>query len=443
MQFLKPSLNVLKQFYGERDLNLKLLLSSQLQERDCLQLEPSERHAVTRTVYGVVRWRLLLHYFIQEVSDRKLNKIQARVLLLLEIGTYLLLFSTSYPDYAVVNEVVACAGGKTKSFVNALLRNILRRKTALLTTLPTLQNLEIKYAMPRLVVDRLQEISTNLEADLHYLNQEPQFHLRVNTRDMSMEQARILLLEKGIPFKELAHFQSFEIKEASTVIHQLIQSGPFYFQNTASQTISMLASRLAQRAVLDCCAAPGTKSVTLSLLNPQLTIYANDIHRGRAKLINEFSHRFALDNIHTIVSDILHPPLSHQLDHLDFILVDAPCTSMGTLRKNPDLKQNITPERIRINAQTQFQMMHALLPTITQAGTYILYSVCSFSHEETEGVMQRIFRELPGATRYETIDLTPFLTELGFSYKKETYGTYLLPSESLNNDLFYLSLLKL
>lgn len=443
MQFIKPSLKLLKQFYQQPELNLKLLLSNHLSTGENQNLSAVDRHAVTRTVYGVVRWQRLLHHIIQEVSDRKINKIQAPVLMLLEIGVYLLFLSTSYPDYAVVNEVVACAGGKTRGFVNALLRQLVRRKKELQHSLNQLNNPAIKYAFPDILLHELQHISLNIEEDLIYLNQEPLFHLRVNTHLKPFNEARESLQETGIDFKELPGFQSFQLKEAGAIKHTFLSSPYYYFQNTASQAIAQLASQFARGVVLDGCAAPGTKAVTLTLLNPTLTIYANDSHYGRAQLIQESACRFQLSNLYTLVADMLHPPFQKDTNPFDFILVDAPCTSCGTLRKNPDLKLKITPEKINANANTQFQILNSLLNVFTKPNGYILYSVCSFTYEETEGVMKRVFTQHPTLPNIEIIDISPFLQELGFHFKKDNHGCYLLPNDKLQNDLFYLSLLKI
>jgi 16S rRNA (cytosine967-C5)-methyltransferase len=432
MEFLKPSLNVLKRFYNDPGKNLKLLLSGELDK-----IKDYQKHqAITRTVYGVVRNHRLLEYLVQKISRRKLKKIQPDVLLLLKIGIYLLILSKSYPDYAVVNEVVKAAKGQTKSFVNALLRNITNNKTTIMNHLENIRELDITYSIPDVLIDNLKLISNQLEENLEYLNREPRFHIRVNQQNSSYIEAKQLLVDNKIDFKELEKFHSFEIKQGSQVINRLLSR--FYFQDTGSQMISIIASKFARKKVLDCCAAPGTKSVTLSLLNPQLTIYANDINPKRVKLLKNFRNQYDLTRINPVVSDIKR--ISFKKD-IDFIIVDAPCTSSGTLRKNPDLKIKINSDLVNKNAKNQYEIMESIT-SYFPGPVYILYSVCSFIKEETEGVMERLFDKLSLADRFEIIDLTLLLEEYGFLFKRESYGYYLLPSGTLNNDLFYISLLK-
>jgi 16S rRNA (cytosine967-C5)-methyltransferase len=433
MEFLKPSLNVLKRFYNDPGKNLKLLLSGELDK-----IEDYHKHqAITRTVYGVVRNHRLLEFLVQKISQRKLKKVQPDVLLLLKIGIYLLIFSKSYPDYAVVNEVVKAAKGQTKGFVNALLRNITTNKTFIMNYMENIRQLDIIYSIPEILIENLKLISNQLEQNLEYLNQEPRFHIRVNQKDYSYNEAKQILADNKIDTWELEKFHSFEIKQSGLVINLLLTKPLFYFQDTGAQMISIIASQFARKNVLDCCAAPGTKSVTLSLLNPQLTIYANDINPKRIKLLQDFQNQYELTGIKPLVSDIKRISFKK---NIDFIIVDAPCTSSGTLRKNPDLKIKINSDLVNKNANNQYEIMESIT-SYFPGPVYILYSVCSFIKEETEGVMVRLFNKLSLADRFEIIDLTLLLKEYGFLFKKGSYGYYLLPSETLNNDLFYISLL--
>ena len=430
MQAITPAINVLKRFYKDPAQNLKLLLSRELDKFGDYRMHP----AITRMVYEVVRNHELLEHILQPFCQRKIKKIQPGILLLLKLGTHLLLFSESYPDYAVVNEIVNITSGRAKAFVNATHKTTIRRN------LETISTQGKMFPLPSLLLKNLQHLSPQPGRIAEYLNREPSFHIRVNTMDFSYTAAKQLLIEQQIPCKELKPFHSFEIKESGQVIHmnRLMAKSPFYFQNTGSQLISIVASRWARQQVLDCCAAPGTKSITLSLLNPGLAIYANDINPKRALLLKEFSDRCQLTRVRSMAADIKN---SGFRDKFDFIMVDAPCTSAGTLRKNPDLKLKINRAAVGKNAQNQYEIMAAVLSTFPGCA-YILYAVCSFIYLESEAVMERLANTHTSAGRFEPVDLTATLEEFGFAYKKCKHGCFLLPEDELNNDLFYLSLLK-
>ena len=435
MHFLTSSFRILNEYYKNPDRNLKLVLSRELDKT-----RKSGRQGITRTVYGVIRKERQIDHIIQNVSKRKLKKIQPNVLLFLRIGVFLLVYSGSYPDYAVVKEVVEAVGGNARGFVNALLRNVIKNKADILAQLEKTAPLDIKYSISNVLIDNLSLISDSPEEHLDYLNREPLFHLRVNTHAFSYGEAKQLLIENKTPFKELEKFSSFEIKEAGRIINRLLEQKQFYFQNTGSQLVSIIASKFSRAAVLDGCAAPGTKSVTLSMLNPGLTVFANDINFSRLKLLDEFLTGYGLTTVKPVVSDIKHFGYKN---NFDFIMVDAPCTSSGTLRKNPDLKLKIDNALAVKNAKEQYEIMKTLLGCFSNtgaAGATVLYSVCSFLKAETEEIMERLLKtdRVPGSERFEMIPLDGILEEYGFKYKKADYGYYLLPDDTLNNDMFYL-----
>jgi 16S rRNA (cytosine967-C5)-methyltransferase len=439
MQFIKPSFRILERFYGNPSQNLKLLLSRHLEGLP----DMNQRHAVSRTVYGVVRMERQLDYIISRYSARKLKKIQPDVLMMLRVGVYLLIYSSSYPAYAVVNEVVAAARKNVRRFVNALLRAVTGDENAIRQSLQQLretQPLGTVYSVSEFLVEQLEQISTELEKDLEYLNREPRFHLRINTGTSDFGTVKKRLQENDVNFKELETFQCLEVKETGPVIRRLLEEYRGYFQNTGSQAVSIIASHFAGKTAMDCCAAPGTKSVTLSMMKPGLTIIANDIHPGRVSLMIGFLQHYRLDRIRPMVSDAARPAVKPAAD-VDFVIVDAPCTSAGTLRKNPDLKLKIDRNAVERNAEIQYRMMTALLERLEKT-RYFLYSVCSFTADETENVMDRVISKSPGGASLSPVDLSEILDRYRFRYKKGKHGYFLLPSESLNNDLFYLSLLQ-
>ncbi|MGE5341508.1 MAG: RsmB/NOP family class I SAM-dependent RNA methyltransferase [Candidatus Omnitrophota bacterium] len=430
MDVISPSASVLKRFYRDPARNLKLILSHEL---DRLKPPGSDvRQAVTRTVYGVIRHRELLNLAIRTYSTRPLDRIRQDILPLLQIGVYLLLYSQSYPDYAVVNEIGNAAGVHARGFVNAILRRVAVDKRALLASFPQTPDLSTRYSIADILIDRLRLISDDIQADLEYLNREPRFHLRVNTAKITVEEGKRMLNDHHVSFRELEQFPSFEIKESARVIRELLDRKLFYFQGTASQMVSFIASRYAQGKVLDCCAAPGTKSVTLALLHPGLTIFAGDIHLQRETFIRDVIAQYGIPNIFPFVSDARFIAIKPRVD---LVIADLPCTSSGTLRKNPDLKLKIDRESIAANANLQ----HAILSSImTLSPRHILYAVCSFIQEETEAIVEK----LAASFEFQTMDLAPLLDTFGFRYQPGRYGYYLLPDDTLNNDLFYISLIR-
>ncbi|MDQ1354328.1 MAG: hypothetical protein QG657_4637 [Acidobacteriota bacterium] len=438
MDILRYTFRFLRHFSMVPGKNLKLLLSDFLDKN----IEQSHQ-GITRAVYGVIRRESALDYVIRQLSRRTSGKIDADVHILLRISIYLLIYSKSYPDYAVVNEAVRMARRRSKGFVNAVLRRCAGEKDFIITMLRQIQEPHIKYSTAPLLIDYLKLSTPDLNAALEYLDREPVFHIRIARNHFSYAEVKEVLGEVGLVFRELKPFETFEVEGAGgsgvRLKNLLRESGYyFYFQNTASQLISIIASKYAACAALDCCTAPGAKSITLALLNPNLKIVANDIDEQRLLLMKDFCAAYGIPNINLIVSDIRAMSFN---GHFDLVILDAPCTSSGTLRKNPDLKLKITRELVDKNAENQYRILQSVLKNLST--DYILYSVCSFITDETDGVLGRMLQEIQDAEKnIEIIDLSLILEEYGFSYKKGEYGFYLLPNERLNNDLFYLSLLK-
>ncbi len=429
MKFLSPSYLVLRNFYNNPEKNLKLILQNFLKKENSIHND-----SITRTVYGVIRKDNMLSYVIKNFSKTKIKKISSNNLILLKIGIYLLIFSRSYPDYAVVNEIVKIASIKSKKYINGILRNIARNRDKTENLIKNIQDLEIKYSISKPLINNLRIISKNLEKDLEYLNKEPSFYIKTNNKIIEFNEFKKLLLENKMEFKEQKKLKSLEIRKPGKLIKKYLNKRYFYFQNSGSQIISLIAAEFSNKYVFDCCAAPGTKSITLNQIRPDLKIFANDINFKRIAIMNKSLRENSLEKIQTFVSDITKPAIKNSFD---FIILDAPCTCSGTLRKNPDLKLKINDKYIKRNATKQNEIIKAIVNKFSN--TYVLYSVCSFIKEETEDIMKNISEN----KKTEIINISEILSFYDFIYKKGNSGFYLLPNPIINNDIFYLSLFKI
>jgi 16S rRNA (cytosine967-C5)-methyltransferase len=428
MNFITPAAQVLRDYFQEPQTNLRMLLSRFLHA-----YPGSDKNALTRTVYGVVRKDISLEHVIGLFLK---NRKQAPALpthVLLKIAVFLLLYSDSYPEYAVVNEAVQAAASKEKPFVNAVLRQLLRRKQEIRELLSRADDPVLKYSVSPLLLAGLRRISAAADADLDYLDREPAFHLRFNPGHMTMVQARQTLAAAGIPCRELPRLDCCETAAAGQVLEKPEQLGGFYVQNTGSQAVALVAASWSDKTVCDVAAAPSGKSLTLACLRPDLKIWASDVSPQRLRLLEQNIRRLDIKNISAFTADIFKYPAGYE--SADLVILDAPCTSSGTLRKNPDLKNKISPELVQANARQQQLMLSSLAVRFPSAR--ILYAVCSFLSEESEEVVKKV----AAARRLRPVAIAAPLEKSGFRLKNTEYGCYLLPSE-LNNDLFYISLLE-
>jgi 16S rRNA (cytosine967-C5)-methyltransferase len=428
MNFISPAAQVLRDYFQQPQTSLRMLLTRFLQNYTA-----GDKNALTRTVYGVVRKDITLEHVIGLFLK---NRRQAPALpthVLLKIAVFLLLYSDSYPDYAVVNEAVNEAAAKEKPFVNAVLRQLLRRKREIRERLERSGDPVLKYAIAPRLLAGLKRISAAADPDLEYLDREPAFHLRFNPAHMTMAQARHTLAAAEVPCRELSRLECFETTAAGRVLEKPGQLGGFYVQNTGSQAVALVAAAHAVKTVCDVAAAPGGKSLTLACLRPDLEIWASDASPQRLRLLEQNIRRLGLKNISPFTADIFKYPPGREA--ADLVILDAPCTSSGTLRKNPDLKNKIGPEMVQANARQQQLMLSSLAVRFPRAR--ILYSVCSFLGEEGEDVVEKA----AAARGLRPVSCESLLEGYGFRLKTVTTGCYLLPSD-LNNDLFFISLLR-
>jgi 16S rRNA (cytosine967-C5)-methyltransferase len=428
VNFLLPAAGVLRDYYQEPQANLRMLLARFLQD-----YSGEDKNALTRTVYGVVRKDIALEHVIGLFLKNKSQKPPLPTHVLLKIAVFLLLYSDSYPEYAVVNETVNAAAKKEKSFVNAVLRQFLRRKAEIRARLDSTDDAGLKYALSPLLLAGLQRLGAAGAANLEYLDREPVFHLRFNPGQMTMGQARQALAATAIPCRELPQLDCFETAAAGQVLENPAALGNFYVQNTGSQAVALVAAACAEKEVCDVAAAPGGKSLTLACLRPELKIWASDVSPQRLRLLEQNMRRLRLGGISPFTADMLRYPPGHEA--ADLVILDAPCTSSGTLRKNPDLKNKIGVEQVQANARQQKLMLASLAVRFPRAR--ILYAVCSFLSEESEEVAAKV----AVARGLKAGPITPLLEKYGFRLQEAEYGVYLLPSD-LNNDLFYISLLE-
>jgi len=395
------------------------------------------RDELTRMVYGVLRKERLIEFIASGFTKKQISGTDPQTRLYLYAGIFLLYFSSSYPPYAVVNEIVDAAPSRSKGFLNAVLRRVNRERTAIENRIASLKDPLIRYSVSEEIMENLKKVTSDTENALAYLDREPVFHLRVNRMHPDYGKAEARLLNKGIKHRFIGETGSFEIADTGRVVREVIPDQGFYFQNTGSFAVSAAAASFRGKNILDGCAAPGTKSLSMALIHPESTIVAMDIHSRRLAMIRPFLKASNTGNIHLVAGDITAPPVKNRFDT---ILLDAPCTSAGTLRKNPDLKNKITDAGIKKNARLQSEILRSAL-NLAEKGTIVIFAVCSFLEDETEGVMAPFFRQ-PGKAGLQTADVGETLRKTGYAISESEFGVYLLPHPELNNDLFYISAVK-
>jgi 16S rRNA (cytosine967-C5)-methyltransferase len=307
------------------------------------------------------------------------------------------LYQTSFMKkgaHHVVNETVEYVkkekGASVANFVNAVLRKALNEGGKLPLPDDPVQRLSIAYSFPDWLVQRWLERlgTTETEALLAEMNATPRFGLRVEQTKIKSDDAMQKIREMGITVEKGTFVDSAITvdKVGPLLTSELFRSHSIYVQDEASQLAGQAVAARPGDVVLDACAGIGTKTEQIIELYPEVRLVAMDLHIAPLPLEPQRLHN--IDGM--IKGDVLHLPLKDNV--FNIILLDAPCSSLGIIRKHPEIKWRRREEEISRYGTYQRALLRALWPSLKRGG-YCIYSVCSFEPEETTGVVQAFAAE--------------------------------------------------
>jgi len=363
-----------------------------------LTLEPRDRGLANELVHGVLRNLKLLDFFIERLSKKPVDRLDVPVLWILRVGLYELEF-LSTPARAAVHEAAGLTRGFRKAsaagFVNALLRRFLRERPEPPAG-SSAQALSIRYSHPEWLVDRYLarygEAAT--ESLLRRNNTPPLPTVRVNRFKTDIGTLSRALRDEGIPSEEIRGLPDCLIVRAPAfALHPLYQRGHCFFMDPASQEVAGLADVSSARTLADFCAAPGGKSFILaSRQKPDAVIHCCDISAPRLFDMKRRAALFEARGMTFSVADLTRAAPFRVA--FDFALVDVPCTGLGTIRSNPDIRWKIqAPELARFH-QRQLAIVRNAFLTL-RSGATMIYATCSTEPEENEQVVEEFLASEP------------------------------------------------
>jgi 16S rRNA (cytosine967-C5)-methyltransferase len=372
-------------------------------------LSPSDRAAATDLVYGSLRMRAALDFALAPLSRQPLDRLEPLVLRGLRLGAYALLFGGTAPHAAVAETVgaVARAGHRGQAgYVNAVLRRLAaappawpdpdRDPVGWATTRGSHPAWIVEEALARLGPEEMRAL---VEAD----NTRPEVSLRATPGRVGRDEllaelaagvsARpsplspdCVLLERGDPGRLPA------VREGRAVV-----------QDAASALVAPAVGTGPGDLVADLAAGPGGKAGHLAALGAR--VLAVERHPGRARLVAETARRLSVaDRLHTVVGDGRRPPLRPA--SADAALVDAPCTNLGSLRRRPEARWRHGPEDLPELVELQLELLEAAADVVRPGGT-VLYSVCTWTGAETDGVVAELLERREELRLDETRQLWP------------------------------------
>ena len=386
-------------------------------ERDssyaCELLHSAERenlstpdHALaTELVMGVLRWRSRLDDEIAGASSQPLSKLDLEILIALRLALYQFRWLDRIPQRAALHESVELVKRARKRsaapFVNAVLRKLSAAQTS---------------SAPR-ELDSLAEEETASPETLARVLAHPLWLVERWAREYGLSATRqICKHDQSIPHTTIRHRTATAESEISqegitlapggllssarrvgpgdVTKTQAFRAGHVVIQDEASQLVAALVGDAPLEKgsrILDCCAAPGGKTLAIADLNPQATITAVELHPHRARLLQRLLPKRDPNaaRIQIVIADAEHLPTARAFDR---ILADVPCSGTGTLARNPEIKWRLRPDDLAHLHQRQCAILRSALAQAAQGGR-IVYSTCSLEKEENENVVEQILAE--------------------------------------------------
>jgi 16S rRNA (cytosine967-C5)-methyltransferase len=360
----------------------------------------------TELVMGVLRWQSLLDQRLAAASSEKLERLDGEVLAALRLGVYQLQFLSRVPAHAAIFESVELVKAARKRsaapFVNAVLRTIAGggAKDALSEIGKSADSIALarNAAHPVWLVERwtkhygleaARQICTHHQTvpdtAIHIHND--QSNAELAAAGVQLSPGRLLSAARRVLGGDVTGTRAY-------------REGRVSIQDEASQLVALLTGR--GETILDCCAAPGSKTALLARRNPRAKVFATELHPHRARLLQSLSR---LPNVHVVAADARHLPFSRAFDR---ILADVPCSGTGTLARNPEIKWRLKAEDLHDLPSRQAAILKSALRQLAIGGR-LIYSTCSLEREENEAVVEAA---LDGTVEFKVADFKGELEQL-------------------------------
>lgn len=366
------------------------------------KLDDLDRRFFTELVYGTLRRLNYLDAIIEHLTKRKIKKLSSMVVEILRIGIYQIIYMDKVPESAAVNEMVNISKKLTKglnSFVNAILRNVIRRREEL--TIDQLshnqeEKISYLYNQPQwLITMWIKEFGVaEIESLCAWFNETPTLTARINELKTTIE-----IEEEAFKKAQWDISKSSKLKEAiyinshkgSLDKSSFLEQGRITIMDEASMVVSHVVDPQEGELILDCCAAPGSKTLHLAtLMKNNGRIIAGDIHEHKINLINENANRLGVSIIEAQQHDATNLPECYE-SKFDRVLVDAPCSGLGILQKKLDMRWRKKEAEVNRLPDLQLQILESAAKTVKADGI-LVYSTCTINKRENIDVIDTFLK---------------------------------------------------
>jgi len=358
------------------------------------ELEPRDRALCHELVMGVVRWQLWLDRLAEYFTRRPAADLDSAIRLILRLGLYQLRFLSRVPASAVVNESVNLVHRARLRSAGALVNAVLRRAACELEVDPALgiidpiERLAVVTSHPAWLIERWTKAFGNEETEsfARANNRPAPIAFRIVNQRASEEEVIARLRASGAILEASSIAQhAWRITGPGPLFSEKVAYGEVYLQDEASQMVAQMVDAQPGEKVLDLCAAPGSKTTQIADGSKGLVI-ASDIHAHRLRTVKDAAKLQGLSNIRLLTLNGLETlPFGESL--FDRVLVDAPCSGTGTLRRNPEIRWRISADDIDDLSSRQKRLLQNAA-RVVKLGGRLVYSTCSVEPDENEAVVQ-------------------------------------------------------
>lgn len=398
----KMALRLLEEIENEKEFS-HVVINSYFEQYD---LESVDRRFISFLVLGILENKMLLDYYIRKFSKQRFGKIPNEIVIILRMGIYQIKFMSKVPNSAAVDESVKLAkkvSAEYGKFVNGILRNFIREGENI--QLPDKKRhpatyLSVLYSHPEWLVSKwIKQYGQKFTEELlRSNNQRPNLSLRVNTLKTSPDLYKEKLRAANIGFDESKILKQAvllnNLNELSVSELPGYTEGEFQIQDESSMLASVLANPKPGDMVIDVCSAPGGKATHIAeLMGNKGLVHARDISENKLKIVEENIKRLGAG----IINLKLYDAISFDTEIgecADVVLVDAPCSGLGIIRRKPDIKYNKSEEELIELSMLQKQILETSSKYVKKGGT-LLYSTCTINSDENEDVINWFLSKNP------------------------------------------------
>jgi len=371
-------------------------------------LSRADAALATELVYGTIQRRLTLDHWLSKFVSRGLDKLQPWVLALLRMSLYQLVYLDRIPPHAAVSEAVKIAKKRGHPGIVSLVNGVLRSLAGCRDELgppddpDPVRRLSVKHSFPEWMAARWIEVYGEETADriMAALNERPRTSIRVNRLRGGRRSVLERLKSEGYDAKlSLITQAGIVIRRGGNLADtDGYRAGEWTVQDEAAMLVAEACDPEPGMRVLDCCAAPGGKSTHLAeLMGDVGEVIANDIHAHKERLIVEHARRLGLASVRTSVCDAADLPNRVGTATMDVVLLDAPCSGFGVIRRKPEIRWSRQPSDIDDIAAVQHRLL-AAASAIVKPGGLLVYSTCTFEPRENEEQIGRFLASHPEFT---------------------------------------------